>query len=86
LSGLPLLHIPLAIFPPAVSISKTSVWSQALLDEKPSLGTGTVVPSDSPPVAVEKTSILWTSGWDPLTYGKRHALFIVQRELILDWV
>jgi hypothetical protein len=30
-----------------------TVWSQALLDEKPTLDTETVVPSDNLPVAVE---------------------------------
>lgn len=63
-SGLPLPHIPPAIFPPAVSVSETSVWSRALPDEKPIRGTGTAVPSDNPPVAGEKSRTLWAPGWD----------------------
>lgn len=56
-SGLPLPHILPAISPPAVSVSKTNVWSQALPDEKPSQGTGTAAPSGNLPGAGEKTRI-----------------------------
>lgn len=56
-SGLPLPHIPPAISPPAVSVSKTSVWSQALPDEKPSRGTETAAPSGNLPGAGEKARI-----------------------------
>lgn len=56
-SGLPLPHIPPAISPPAVSVSKTSVWSQALPDEKPSRGTETAAPSGNLPEAGGKARI-----------------------------
>ena len=56
-SGPPLPHIPPAIFPPAVSASKMTVWSQALLDEKPSLDIETAAPSDNLLVAVEGKNI-----------------------------
>ena len=56
-SGPPLPRIPPAIFPPAVSASKMTVWSQALLGEKPSLDIETAAPSDNLLVAVEGKNI-----------------------------